>query len=93
VASGRISVGFPWLNDGKLRRCAHSCGAVADFHRLPEHPGESQCCVAHGQEKEPMRRKGESGDPGKIVTSDLRFKKPDRYVVCLEDGMVYALLL
>jgi hypothetical protein len=26
---------------------AHSCGAVAEFHRLPEHPGELRewwCC-------------------------------------------------
>jgi hypothetical protein len=34
----------PWLNscrlDGIEGRGAHSCGAVADFHRLPEHPGD-----------------------------------------------------
>ena len=38
---------FASINDGKGNRCAHSCGAVADFHRLPEHPGdcsdESSC--------------------------------------------------
>jgi len=28
------------LEDGRRGRSAHSCGAVADFHRLPEHPGE-----------------------------------------------------
>jgi hypothetical protein len=26
--------------DGLRSRCAHSCGAVAEFNRLPEHPGE-----------------------------------------------------
>jgi hypothetical protein len=28
--------------DEPRSRCAHSCGAVAEFHRLPEHPGD--CC-------------------------------------------------
>ena len=28
------------INDGEENRCAHSCGAVAEFHRLPEHPGD-----------------------------------------------------
>ena len=27
-------------NDGLRGRGAHSCGAVAEFHRLPEHPGD-----------------------------------------------------
>src|ERR1017187_10813447 len=26
--------------DGPTGRGAHSCGAVAEFHRLPEHPGD-----------------------------------------------------
>jgi hypothetical protein len=39
----------PWLKfclhpaaqyDGPGGRGAHSCGAVAEFHRLPEHPGD-----------------------------------------------------
>src|ERR1700728_150314 len=29
-------------HDGTEARGAHSCGAVADFHRLPEHPDD--CC-------------------------------------------------
>jgi hypothetical protein len=40
VAFGRTPAVFLY-DDEKLRRCAHSCGAVADLHRLPEHPGES----------------------------------------------------
>ena len=31
---------FASINDGEENRCAHSCGAVAEFHRLPEHPGD-----------------------------------------------------
>ena len=32
-------------------RCAYSCGAVAEFHRLPEHPGDCRGefgCAAGG---------------------------------------------
>jgi len=36
--------------DGSRVRCAHSCGAVADFHRLPEHPGESPWSVARSHD-------------------------------------------
>jgi len=34
---------FPVVGyDGEEGRGAHSCGAVAGFHRFPEHPGD--CC-------------------------------------------------
>jgi hypothetical protein len=31
---------LPWPINGPTGRGAHSCGAVAEFHRLPEHPGD-----------------------------------------------------
>jgi hypothetical protein len=34
-------VSWPALNDEVAGRGVHSCGAVAEFHRLPEHPGDS----------------------------------------------------
>ena len=37
----------PLFNDDSAGRGAHSCGAVAEFHRLPEHPGDCRSgCVA-----------------------------------------------
>src|ERR1035437_5367894 len=43
---------LPWLWYGPLDRSAHSCGAVAEFYRLPEHPGDCRsglrCHMRHG---------------------------------------------
>src|ERR1035441_6245868 len=33
------------LNLRPSSRCAYSCGAVAEFHRLPEHPGDCHCVL------------------------------------------------
>src|ERR1035437_4961647 len=42
---------LPWLWYGPQDRSAHSCGAVAEFHRLPEHPGDCRSglrCLMQG---------------------------------------------
>ena len=46
MASGRITAETSVLKrDEESGGCAHSCGAVTDFHRLPEHPGVSPLWV------------------------------------------------
>ena len=72
------------------------CWAVAESHRLPEHPGVycgELCCfkkqaARYGMEVTSMTSifmaQGvmgcqKDGDPGKIRTSDLRFRKPSLY--------------
>ena len=46
---------LPWLCYGPLDRSAHSCGAVAEFHRLPEHPGDCRGELRCLLQRQPLR--------------------------------------
>jgi len=57
----RWLIPFPFCpTDGLQGRCAHSCGAVTDFHRLPEHPGD---CRNGLRDPGPSRRAHETTLP------------------------------
>jgi hypothetical protein len=43
-------------------RGAHSCGAVAEFHRFPEHPGDFDYGSCNSIEEPPEQQKAEVDD-------------------------------